>query len=66
MAVERICLLDISPDDYGLVQRRVIEVEFGGQKVWREFEIVKTFEDEAEARSYAEQNGIVDVKCESE
>jgi len=66
MDVTRICLLDIAPDDYGLLQRRVIEVEWEGERTWREFDVVNVFESEDEARAYAEENRITDVKCEGE
>jgi hypothetical protein len=58
MDEERICLLDIDPPDRGMVQRRVIEVEIAGESSWREFDIVRTFDDEAEARSHAADHGI--------
>jgi hypothetical protein len=66
MDVEKICLLDIAPDDYGLLQRRMIEVEWEGERTLREFDIVKTFESEDEAREYARENHIADVKYERE
>ena len=37
------CLLDICPD--GNAARRVIEVEIDGEKVWREFDIIKVFKN---------------------
>jgi hypothetical protein len=55
-------LLDIAPPNAGMVARRVIEVEVDGQKVWREFDVLRTFEDEAEARAYAREEGIPDVE----
>ena len=61
MDVERPCLLDIAPDDAGLMQRRVIEVEVDGETEWREFDIVRSFRSEEEARAYADENGIADV-----
>lgn len=61
MDVERPCLLDIAPDDAGLMQRRVIEVEVNGETEWREFDIVRSFESEEEARAYADEHGIADV-----
>jgi hypothetical protein len=30
--------------------------------VWREFDVVRTFESEAEARQYAVEHGIEDVE----
>ena len=62
MDVEKLCLLDICPSNMGMMQRRVIEVEYEGEMTWREFDIVKTFETEEEAREYAEANGIGDVE----
>ena len=58
MDVEKICLLDVSPPDAGELQRRVIQVNVGGEQVWREFDVVRVFESEAEARAYADENGI--------
>ena len=55
MDVEKICLLDIAPPHIGEIQRRVIEVELEGETVWREFDIIRTFETEEEAREYAKQ-----------
>ncbi len=56
-----ICLLDLAPPDAGLVQRRVMPVEIGGETVWREYDVVRAFSDEAEARDYARAHGIADV-----
>jgi hypothetical protein len=56
MDAERICLLDIRPE--GEMQRRVIQVG----ETWHEFEILRSFESEDEARSYAEEQGIEDVE----
>jgi hypothetical protein len=62
MIARRICLLDICPPEPGEVQRRVLEVDIGGERVWREFDIVKIFESEAEAGEYAQSHGIDDVE----
>jgi len=62
MDVERICLLDIAPPDPGMVQRRVIEVNVGGESVWREFDVIKAFADEDEALAYAQAQGIAEVE----
>lgn len=56
-----ICLLDIDPPNQGREARRTIEVEINGRKEWREFDVVRSFKDEAEARKYAAENGIADV-----
>ena len=61
MDEEKICLLDISPPDQGMVQRRVIEIQRDGESVWREFDVARAFESKEEAREYAEQNRIDDV-----
>lgn len=61
MDEEKICLLDICPPDKGMVQRRVIEITKCGESVWREFDIVRTFDSKEEAIKYAEQNGIDDI-----
>jgi hypothetical protein len=61
MDAEKICLLDICPPRVGEVQRRVIEVNVGGEKVWREFDVARIFESEAEAREYAGENAMEDV-----
>ncbi len=57
----RICLLDVDPPDRGMAARRTIEVEIKGMREWREFDVVRSFADEAEAGKYAEENGITDV-----
>jgi len=61
MDVERICLLDICPPGVGELQRRVIQVTIKGQEVWREFDVVRAFESEEEARQYADENALQDV-----
>ncbi len=62
MDVEKICLLDTCPPGPGEMQRRVISVICDGQTVWREFDIVRTFESPEAARAYSEQNGITDIE----
>ncbi|HEY9068808.1 MAG TPA: hypothetical protein VIV61_01055 [Candidatus Ozemobacteraceae bacterium] len=61
MGGPRICLLNIDLTDPGMVQRRVIELTIEGKRVWREFEIIRTFADEAEARTWAAAHGITDI-----
>ncbi|RCK79759.1 MAG: hypothetical protein OZSIB_3913 [Candidatus Ozemobacter sibiricus] len=61
LAGPRLCLLDLDPPDRGQVERRVIGLEIDGQKVWREFDVVRTFVDEAEARAYAADHGITTI-----
>lgn len=55
---ERYCLLNVCPEKYGEVARRVIQVYWEGKKEWREFEVAREFETEQEAVSYAEQHKI--------
>jgi len=59
---KKICLLDIAPEDAGLAQRRMIEVQIRGEMVWKEFDIIRTFVDEEEARRYAKTYQIDDIK----
>jgi hypothetical protein len=62
MNVERICLLDIDPPHPGTMQRRVIEVEIDGERAWREFDVVRTFENEDETLAYAAAHHIRDIE----
>jgi hypothetical protein len=62
MDEERICLLDVCPPNQGEIQRRVIQVNAEGVAVWREFDIVRTFDSEQEAREYAGRHGIEDIE----
>ena len=61
MDVGRYCLLDISPPNAGMEQRRVIEVTVDGETTWHEFDVVKVFQDAQEAETYAAANGIEDT-----
>ena len=60
--VTEICLLETYPPGSGDAQRRMIEVEVDGKIVWREYEIARTFDSEQEARDYAKENAIRDVR----
>jgi hypothetical protein len=62
MDAERICLLDICPPRVGEIQRRAIQVNREGGKVWREFDVVRAFENEEEAKEYADRHVIEDVE----
>ena len=59
--VEKICLLETYPPGSGDAQRRMIDVEVDGKTVWREYDVVRTFDSEQEARDYAEENSIQSV-----
>lgn len=54
----RFCLLDIDPDHRGLIQRRTIEVKRGSTSEWREFDIVRIFDDKNEATDFAKTEDI--------
>lgn len=54
------CLNDEIPQ-----QRPVEEVVRNGKKEFREVEIIKIFADKKEAEIYAKENGLIDVKFES-
>lgn len=58
MNVERVCLLDIEPPQPGMLQRQVIEVEIAGERVWREFDLIRVFADMDEARAYAATHNV--------
>lgn len=63
----RICLLDIAPPDQGMVQRRVIEVQINGERVWREFDVIRVFAGEAEARAWAAEHKVdIDLAAPAE
>jgi hypothetical protein len=62
MDEERMCLLDICPPRVGEILRRVIQVNREGSKVWREFDVVRAFESEQEAKEYADHHAIEDVE----
>jgi hypothetical protein len=56
--VEQICLLELFLPGESDRQMRAIEVEIAGEKVWREFEIVRRFESQEQAQAYALGHGI--------
>ena len=60
--IDKICLLEIFPEDYGLSQRRVMAFDHAGEKKRLTFEVVKVFDSADEARSFAQQNHISDVR----
>ena len=61
MGEGRPSLLELIPPRQDGIQRRLIQVDWEGEALWREYEIVKVFATEAEAREYAGRNGIADV-----
>ena len=46
------CLLELFEPGESLQQRRTIEVEIASVKLWREFDVLRRFETEDEARAY--------------
>ena len=64
MNIERICLLDIDPPNAGLIQRRTMQFEVGGELVWREFDVLRSFESVDKALDYAEKHGVKDVSLD--
>lgn len=62
MDVEHPCLLDVCPPREGEIQRRVIRFEHDEQETWREFDIVRVFDDELEALRFAREHGIEDIE----
>ncbi|MHA1961278.1 MAG: hypothetical protein ACW99U_13730 [Candidatus Thorarchaeota archaeon] len=57
--IERICLVRVF-FDHGGIARPMMEIEREGAKLLLEFDVVRVFEDENEARDYATTNNISD------
>lgn len=53
-------LLDLCP--WGEAARPTIEVERGGKKSWRVFDVLRSFADEAEAQAFSQRHGLTDVQ----
>ena len=56
------CLLDIAPPGAGLVARPVLSMALDGETAWREFDVVRIFAGDEDARVYAAQNAVDDVE----
>ncbi|MCB9232217.1 MAG: hypothetical protein H6581_11165 [Bacteroidia bacterium] len=52
-------LLNICPDNPGMVARRVTEFTWQGEKLWVEFEVEKVFESKQEARAWSKEHGVI-------
>ena len=52
------CLLELYRPGESPAQRRVIELERDGEPAWWEFEVLRVFGGEQEARAYAAEHGI--------
>lgn len=58
----RIALLDVCPPDKGKVARPMATVVFDGKLTYLEYDVVKVFDSEKEAKKYAEENKITDTE----
>jgi hypothetical protein len=47
-----------------MMQRRTIEVKIDGERVWREFDVVRAFADAEQALAYAATHHIQDIALE--
>ncbi len=57
----RIALIDICPENRGMVARPTTSIISNGELVTYEYDVVRVFKDEAEAKKYALDNKITDV-----
>ncbi len=62
MDSEKICLMDICPPNPGQEQRRVIEVTVNGESTWHEYDVVRVFDSEQEAKEFATRERIEDIE----
>lgn len=56
----RIAVLDICPENKGMVARPMTTLFVDGKPVYYEYDVVKVFENETEAKKYAAENKIKD------
>jgi hypothetical protein len=61
---DKICLIDICPENAGTVARRVIQIKRNGKAEYREFDVIKQFENSDEAIEYAKEHEITDLLFE--
>ncbi len=59
---EKVCLVDVCPPQKGEIQRRLIKLVRDGEESWHEFDIVKVFEDQEEARLFAAEHAVEDIE----
>ncbi|MET0752163.1 MAG: hypothetical protein ABWZ66_02270 [Pyrinomonadaceae bacterium] len=57
----RIALLDLCPENPGMVARPMLSFMIDGKITMREYDVVKVFKTEKEARKYAKKNKIEDI-----
>ena len=55
---QEICLLDLCPPNRGKVARPTIDSVENGKTVWHEFDVVKVFKNETEAKEFARKNNV--------
>lgn len=59
--IQNICLLEIF-FERGNQDRPVVEIVQDGETKYVEYDLIKFFKDEAEARAYAEKNNITRIE----
>jgi hypothetical protein len=57
----RIALLDICPPNKGMVARPMTSMIVDGQETYYEYDVVRVFTDEKEAKDFAKENKLSDV-----
>jgi len=57
----RIALLDLCPENKGMVARPMMSMFINGKIEMFEYDVVKVFDSEAEARKFAKENNITDA-----
>lgn len=58
---KRIALLNLCPENRGMVARPMLPVEVEGKLTMFEYDVARVFKNRKEAEKYARQNGITDV-----
>ena len=57
----RIALLNLCPENRGMVARPMLSVEVGGKFQMFEYDVLRVFKNKKEAEKYARKNGITDA-----
>lgn len=58
----RTALVNLCPPNRGMAARPITSVTIGGKLVYYEFDVIRVFEAEEEARSFAAANNIKDAQ----
>lgn len=58
---KRIALLNLCPDNRGMVARPMMPIDVNGKIEMFEYDVVRVFKNKKEAEKYAKQNGIADA-----